>query len=221
MYKKITHTIIEEHFDCPEAVDIAVELENGNGSLPMKIQAIQPPMVMPASQFKTQIRELVMDLDSRWQTLLNATFDTAYDYEAAIEDAFVTANQLGDLLKSYYGAEFGERFNHHWRAVAINLLYTWRNVKNNFDNSVQKENLMKLSPAVAQLLNQYNSRWDRTAVTNLSNDWLSAYVALAEAIKAKNAAAQTKNKSTIASDINQFSNTLSDGVIQQFPSLFT
>lgn len=221
MYKKITHTIIEEHFDCPEAVDIAVELENGNGSLPMKFQAIQPPMVMPASQFKTKIRELVMDLDSRWQTLLNATFDTAYDYEAAIEDAFVNANQLGDLLKSYYGAEFGERFNHHWRAVAINLLYTWRNVKNNFDNSVQKENLLKLSPAVAQLLNQYNSQWDRTAVTNLSNEWLSAYVALAEAIKAKNAAAQTKNKSTIASDINQFSNTLSDGVIQQFPSLFT
>lgn len=221
MYKKITHTIIEEHFDCPEAVDIAVELENGNGNLLMKFQAVQSPMVMPASQFKTKIRELVMDLDSRWQTLLNATFDTAYDYEAAIEDAFVTSNQLGDLLKSYYGVEFGERLNQHWRSAAMTLLYSWRNVKSNFDNSVQKENLLKLSPVLAQVLNQYNSQWDRTAVTNLSNEWLSAYVALAEAIKAKNAAAQTKNKSTIASDINQFSNILSDGVIQQFPSLFT
>ena len=221
MYKKITHTIVEEHFDCPEAVDIASAIENNNSTAPMRFQAFADPVVMPSSQFRTKIAGLVGDLDNRWQNLLNATFDTAYNYEEAIEEAFVNNDELGNFLKSYYGAEFGERVNHQWRSVAMSLLYTWRNFKNNFDNSLQSERLTQLVPPFAQMLSQYNNIWEKSTVEQLFNEWYSSYVSLAEAKKAKNTSAQTNIKSIIASDVAKFSKTLADGIIAQFPTLFT
>lgn len=220
MYKKITHTIVEEHFDCPEAVDLAAEIENSKEA-PMKFRVAQAT-VMPADQFRAMVQDWFLETDSRWQNLAHANFDTSIDYEQAIEDVFVNADMLGDVLKGYYGVEFGERFNAHWRSAAMNLLYDWRNIKNGWDTNVQEMNLLELiSPGGALLFNQFNSSWSREEAEALLRDIFTSYHEYGKALKSKNTSAQSSLKTKIGSDLNLLATTLASGVIARFPSLFT
>jgi hypothetical protein len=220
MYKKITHTIIEEHFDCPEAVDIAAEVENGT-EMPMRFR-VTPATVMPADQFRAMVQDWFLDMDARWQNLANANFDSSIDYEQAIDDVFVNVDLLGDTLKGYYGAEFGERFNQQWRSAGMNLLYIWRNIKNGWDTSVQEKNLFELlAPGSAVLYNQFNASWPRNEVEALLVSIYRDYIDYGKALKSKNSSAQASLRTKIGSALNQLSTTLASGVISRFPELFT
>ena len=221
VYKKITHTIVEEHFDCPEAVDIAASVDSSNGIMPMKFR-VTPALPMSTDQFKIRVEDWFLETDAANKDLARATFDSSLDYEQAIENVFLNIDGLGNTLKGYYGSEMGERWNQLWRSVSMNLMYIWRNIKNNWDNTLQEERLHTLlGDALTLVLNQYNTAWDRYALKPVIDDLFTGYTEFGQALKDKNTSKISAAETKIATALEKLNTAVSSGVIQQFPGLFT
>lgn len=219
MYKKITHTIVEEHFDCPESVDVSSAVES---KMSTKFRITPTAPIISESAFKANVEDAVLDVNLRWLNLLNAMYDKSIDYENAVSNAYTNIDTLGNTLRGYYGAEFAERFNQVLRASITNLMYTWRNESNGWDNSQQKARLFEmLTPGAMILFTQFNQLWLSDDVERIFNELYNTYINLGTAYKTKNTNLQSELETQLATIWNQLATLISSGVIQQFPAYFT
>lgn len=225
MYKKITHTIVEEHFDCPEAVDIAAEVEGSDYYAPMMRRARRPRQneIITAAQFTNNINTYLNNLNAKWETMATATFDDSANFGAAMEAVFADQiDELGDEMKLYYGPEFGERLNQQLRSIAMNLMYLWRAQKMKLDISNQRKNLLDLlAPAVGILLSTFNNKWDRNVVSDVFTSIIEDYIALGEAKLKRDPTMENDIKAEIAATYSGLATAIANGVVAQQPEFFT
>jgi predicted Zn-dependent protease with MMP-like domain len=214
MYKKITHTIVEEHFDHPMSVGIAA-----NVGLP-KLGRHSLAEVMSSGQFKTYVDNYIMETEDKLVEFANATFDESLDFQSAIANA-MNYEALGDTLGKYYGIEFQERFNQGIGNSIMQLLYYWRNSIRKFDNKETMARIKTQTWGQAQMMSQFNNYWDRDIVRVLLDDFFGEFVNLGNAKLAKNKANETAALDRIAAAGSKLSNYLANGVIQQHPESFT
>jgi hypothetical protein len=211
MYKKITHTIVEEHFEHPMAVNIAAGHKMGRHSL---------AEIMPRDQFKAFVDNYFIDLEGKLVQFADASFDGSKDFQTALANV-MDHEMLGDGMAKYYDVEFKERFNQQLTNQIMQLMYYWRNQVRKFDNT---DNLNRLQAGPANfslLLNQYNNVYDRAIMKSMLDDFFMEFVALGNAKFAKNAPNETAALDRIAAAGAKLSNYLANGLVQQFPELFT
>jgi hypothetical protein len=211
MYKKITHTIVEEHFEHPMAVNIAAGHKMGRHSL---------AAVMPRDQFKAFVDNYFIDFEGKLVQFANAAFDPSMDFQTALANV-MEFEVLGDTMAQYYDVEFKERFNQQMGNQIMQLMYYWRNLVRKQDNT---DTLIraKAGPGYfSQLLFQYNNAYDRDVVRAMLEDFFGEFITLGNAKFAKNAPNETAALDRIAAAGAKLSNYLANGVVQQFPELFT
>lgn len=224
MYKKITHTIVEEHFDCPEAVDIASEVNSDDLLMPMmRNRRPRQNEIISQSQLRSEIQTFFNNLSVNLDTLASASFDDNVDFSAAMDAVFSNdIDRLGNFLRTYYGAEFAARLNQDFRSIAMNLMYLWRAQRMKIDQSNQERNLTTLlAPAVGILFGTFNNIWDRTVVTDTFTSLIEDYMNLGTAKLKKDVTLESNIKSSIAATYNDIVNTMTDGLIAQKPEFFT
>jgi hypothetical protein len=214
MYKKITHTIVEEHFDHPMGVGIAA-----NVGLP-KLGRHSVAEVMSSGQFKTYVDNYFMETEDKLVEFANATFDESLDFQSAIANA-MNYESLGNTLGKYYDIEFQERFNQNMGISIMQLLYYWRNSIRKLDNKETMTRIKNQAWAISQMMNQYNNYWDRDILRTLLDDFLGEFVNLGNAKLAKNKANETAALDRIAAAGSKLSNYVANGVIQQHSELFS
>jgi len=214
MYKKITHTIVEEHFDHPMGVGIAA-----NVGLP-KLGRHSVAEVMSSGQFKTYVDNYFMETEDKLVEFANATFDESLDFQSAIANA-MNYESLGNTLGKYYDIEFQERFNQNMGISIMQLLYYWRNSIRKLDNKETMARIKNQAWAISQMMNQYNNYWDRDILRTLLDDFLGEFVNLGNAKLAKNKANETAALDRIAAAGSKLSNYVANGVIQQHSELFS
>jgi hypothetical protein len=215
MYKKITHTIVEEHFEHPMAVGIASNVKTGR---PMGRSQLAE--IMSRGQFKAFVDNYFIDTEDKLVQLANATFDENLDFQAAIANA-MEYEALGNTLGKYYDIEFQERFNQNMGNAIMQFLYYWRNSIRKFDNKETLARIKMQAMAISQTLNQYNNAWDRDILRTHLDDFFGEFINLGNAKLAKNKTAETSVLDKISAAGSKLSNYLANGVIQQQPDLFT
>jgi predicted Zn-dependent protease with MMP-like domain len=214
MYKKITHTIVEEHFDHPMGVGIAANVGKP------KFARSTLAEIMPSGQFKSFVDNYCMELEDKLVNLANATFDQTLDFQAAIANA-MDYEVLGNTLGKYYDVEFQERFNQQIGNLIMQFLFYWRNSIRKFDNKATADRIKQNAWALSQVANQYNNYWDRDILRLLVDDFSNELINLGNAKLAKNKANETAALDRLATNGSKLSNYLANGVLQQFPELFT
>jgi len=214
MYKKITHTIVEEHFDHPMGVGIAANV--GQPKLGRHTLAD----VMPSGQFKNYVDNYFMETEDKLVEFANATFDENLDFQSAIANA-MNYESLGNMLGKYYDIEFQERFNQNVGNAIMQLLYYWRNSIRKLDNKETLSRIKNQAWGMSQIMNQYNNYWDRDILRALLDDFFGEFINLGNAKLAKNKANETTALDRISAAGSKLSNYLANGVIQQHPELFT
>jgi hypothetical protein len=214
MYKRITHTIVEEHFDHP----IGVEIANGM----VKHRLAQPTManIMPADEFKAYVEDFYLDLERKMLNLVDASFNPSLNFQTAIGDA-MDFEALGNTLGNYYDVEFKERFNQALGNTIMQLVYIWRNQVRRIDNTDALSRFEQGTWGYSMLLNQYNNKWDKDIIRTLLDNWANALLDLGNAKYEKNSTAEVTAKEKFASAGSALSAYVSAGLINQFPSLFT
>jgi predicted Zn-dependent protease with MMP-like domain len=214
MYKKITHTIVEEHFDHPMGVGIAANVGKP------KFARSSLAEIMPAGQFKSFVDNYFMELEDKMVEFANATFDESLDFQTAISNV-MDYETLGNMLGKYYDAEFQERFNQQIGNIIMTLMFYWRNSIRKFDNKETTTRLRNNTFGTSATMNQYNNFWDRDITRTLLDDFFGEFMTLGNAKLTKNKANETASLDRIAANGSKLSNYLANGVIQQFPELFT
>lgn len=214
MYKKITHTIVEEHFDHPMGVGIAANVGKP------KFARSTLADIMPSGQFKSFVDNYFMELEDKMVEFANATFDESLDFQTAIVNV-MDYETLGNMLGKYYDAEFQERFNQQIGNIIMTLLFYWRNSIRKFDNKETTTRLRNNTFGTSATMNQYNNFWDRDITRILLDDFFGEFMTLGNAKLTKNKANETASLDRIAANGSKLSNYLANGVLQQFPELFT
>lgn len=214
MYKKITHTIVEEHFDHPMGVGIAANVGKP------KFARSTLADIMPSGQFKSFVDNYFMELEDKMVEFANATFDESLDFQTAISNV-MDYETLGNMLGKYYDAEFQERFNQQIGNIIMTLLFYWRNSIRKFDNKETTTRLRNNTFGTSATMNQYNNFWDRDITRTLLDDFFGEFMTLGNAKLTKNKANETASLDRIAANGSKLSNYLANGVLQQFPELFT
>jgi len=211
MYKKITHTIVEEHFAHPMGVNIAAGHRLGRHSL---------TEIMPKEQFKAFVDNYFIDLEGKLVEFANAAFDESKDFQAALANA-MDFETLGDTMAKYYDIEFRERFNQQLSNQIMQLMYYWRNIIRKFDNTDTIARIKQGPVNFSTLMNQYNNYWDRDIIRTLYEEFFAEFLTLGDAKLAKNKVNETASLDRIAVAGSKLSNYLANGLIQQQPELFT
>lgn len=214
MYKKITHTIVEEHFDHPMGVGIAANVGKP------KFARSSLAEIMPSGQFKAFVDNYFMEMEDKIVAFANATFDESLDFQSAIANV-MDYETLGNTLGKYYDIEFQERLNQNIGNALMQLLYYWRNSIRKFDNKDTLSRIKQQAWAMGQVLSQYNNFWDRDILRALLDDFFGEFVNLGNAKLAKNKANETAALDRVAAAGTKLANYVANGVIQQFPESFT
>jgi len=211
MYKKITHTITEEHFGHPVGAEIKKHVD--------KMKSANMPS---SSQFKQDILSWFTNFNNKAQIVIDSMTDSKLDTAAVEADLFDQIDALGNELKNYYGIEAGERLNSQMRNAAVTLLRLVFLVKNNLDIKDVVTNRFDgiVTGEIVRLLYDINNDWNFNAVRPMVESLWSPWVERAKAKKANNDTAAATAANAAKEAFTKFANTLADGVVKQHPEMF-
>lgn len=243
MYKKITHNIVEEHFDHPMASQIRSGLhplpyDPAHPDAPYTYDPMYPmprPMALSMtaqSRFRSESRKL-------WSNFLWRTRATMVGAMDALPDASVVAAQLdtditriGDVVKSFVGETIANEFTNHLRNITTTVVDIGKAVKVGKDITPLKIAVaMHIDAMAEQLSKLIPSAWPASAVkdiwTKLTDSWIQqAKVRNAKDWSADLAAMDSAHDIMLApydGPINipaGFSDIFANGIIKQFPDKF-
>jgi hypothetical protein len=220
MYKKITHHIVEEHFEHPMSAHIKA-LNDG---------CIVPPPPPQLSMekiysFRSDTRALLAKYFWRIRSYIVSVLDSGADEAALQERISRDISKLGQVLVPYYGTDAAATFTRLMVAYTTGVLAQVKAVNEGLDTAVLNDKttadidalakcLAEINPdnwpeaAVAKILSKLTSSWIDQAMARKQSDWISDFLAADEA------------QGTFITDTNSFSDIFVNGIIQQFPDKF-
>ncbi len=216
MYKRVTHTILEEHFSHPMAGEIKEALERG--SLTTKYRQTEP---VSANKFKLDIENYLANFNSKLHTIFENV--AANDDTALAENEKVLLEELdtlGNMYKTYYGLEFGERLNHYFRTAVILFIALARNLKDKTDTRDWRIRLDNNKFDIANLLYAYNNIWRVQDTQGVIGQTFTEIGKHAQAVIAKDATEATRSYDTASGLLKALATILSSGTIRQYPAKF-
>jgi len=213
MYKKITHTIVEEHFDHPIGGQIKKTLEKSK---------IVTNEIFSESDFRTKAHNYFESYINNIGSLVSATTGTDEDLMVAFDNIFKTAwiDDLGNMTKPIYPTEFGERINEVMRVIATGVLLGIQLIKTGKDSGQTANRIQFAINDLAQNLNNFNNAWQYGYVGPMLNSLVADLFNLAKALIAKNSSLEQQLTQHISSVWSNFEKVLVDGIITQHPERF-
>jgi hypothetical protein len=214
MYKKITHTIVEEHFDHPIASQIKKSL--GHSKLITN-------EVFSEDKFRTDVHSYFIKYQGHLNSLINAITSTDEELLTAFDNFFKTCwvDDLGNMTKPLYSSEFGERINEAMRLTATGIFLTIQSLKMGKDSGLQFGRLQFTANEFAQNLDNFNNLWQYPVINTLFINLYTDMINRAKARQAKNSSLEMQLAQKNTESWETFEKTLVDGIIKQHPERFT
>ena len=239
MYKKITHNIVEEHFDHPLATELKKKMERPAIQKESPMLSLSDPL--PQYVMNENTMTFRMDARSLWSKyawgLLNYGISMSANLpvkEQVEARTFKNARALGDFITPYYGTTAGNKLS--------DVLTSICQVGVDVVKAVQeKEPLDKLQvmwvtliDELAELLHELNPNyWPESLTRDYFSNMVSYWTAEIQARAAKDAAADEAaiehlNKLMVFGITNSvpthkssgYADIFSRGIIAQFSSMF-
>lgn len=214
MYKKITHTIVEEHFDHPLANQIKSSIDRKVGR--------PTDITFDREQFSDELTNWMATYVSNIQNLINATSGTDDD----IIDAFeVIANsdidKLGMMMRNFYQYEIGERLNANFRMLMTMALLHMQTAKFGKSSTLAKQRAFTIASDIADAIAMASPNIIFTPMRENIVLAIEAIFKKTDAIVSKNIAEQEKQSDIIDASWRDFMATLVNGILEFNPDRFT
>lgn len=214
MYKKITHTIVEEHFDHPIASQIKKTMEKTK---------LTNNDIFLESKFRSDIDSYFSSYINTLIALIDSAGGTDQDVLNNFENFFKTpwVDNIGDMTKPIYFTEFGEKLNETFRSIPITMFSAILSLKAGKDIGAAGNRVQFHVNELANNLSSYNNAWQYQPIANLMNLLFQDSFSLAKARVAKNATLDQQLTQKIISNWKIFEKLFIDGIITQHPERFT
>lgn len=223
MYKKITHNIVEEHFDHPMAGELKFAMEQA--------VVVSPDVDSAAAQaFKTESRNHFNKFAWRLRSYIVSLLDGAQDAAVIEEELFKNVDGIGRLVSPYYGANASALVSQHLRGIVVSLMEAVKTAKVNQSLNGAKLKISEHIGNLARLLSEANPKfWPEAAVAELLTKATDALLLQAES-RVKKDWATDQRAADLAHEIlvtgqpdgsSSFADVVSRGIIRQFPQKFS
>jgi len=214
MYKKITHNIVEEHFDHPIAGQIKKSMSRSK---------IPSNEILTEAKFKEDVHSYFENYLKHVKNLVNSVTGSQEDFLLEFENFFKTPwiDELGNMTKSIYQIEFGEKISESLRMMATTIFTGLQFIKEGKDFGSVYNRINFIANDLSQTLQTFNNQWAYTVTNPLFNSLFTDLFALAKAKVAKNTTAEQQLLQKITASWSTFENVLVDGIIKQHPERFS
>lgn len=217
MYKKITHNIVEEHFDHPVASEIKKTVDRTK--IRSKLDGFPS---MTTADFQAALQKWRGDFQEGIDKIIRSVNGSEDDLKFAEELAFSDVNKLGDLLKPIYGIDFAERVNQGFRHYIIGLVQVVHLLKYGLDIRDWTNNRFNnlIAGDLFGTLNAVNNTWGFQNIRNGLVSMSDAWVAATKARLAKKSDEETKQMTAATNALKNFIADIYNGTTQQYPEKF-
>lgn len=226
MYKKITHSIVEEHFDHPMAAKIKAgirptitrkaRLNIDNDDI---IFGRPTTEVFNKDDFTARLESYLNNYTQKLIQITDATAGTEDQLVNAFEELFNVVDNIGDFFHPFYNREFGEKITNSFRHIASSITMISHYVKAGWDPSLWIRSV-NLASEIANFQN-YNDKWLQFTVGNIMREFISSMVNRIKAIKVGDQTVIDQSTRNALTAIMLFKSTIINGITQQFPDRFT
>jgi len=169
MYKRITHNIVEEHYDHPAVIPGNVKTKTTKIAYNPALTPIQAESVAKWAEFSWRVRNLI-----------TSTFVNPKDVEYTTARVIADIQDLGQTFGKYFSREDTTRFVELLTAVSVALLGIVDKVKTKSDTTADVTKLRGDVDQLANFLSSKSSHWPAGAVNAIINQVLDLYILQAE-----------------------------------------
>lgn len=220
MYKKITHTIVEEHFDHPAAKQIKSRIERPR---------LPTTEIFDANTFRTSVSSAAQQYATNLNNIINAYSSSPNDFLTAFDEAFTNIDSLGNMTKPFLTGELGERMNLALRTFTVYSAMMIQAAKSQQDISLLNNRISNAALDLANTMQAYNYDWGQFAPDNSTTNHVRPILTeMANTINAKikakiagNETVSTEMSAKLSSDLGNFGTAISESLIKRFPERFT
>jgi hypothetical protein len=220
MYKKITHTIVEEHFDHPMAKQIKSRIERPQ---------LPTTEIFDATTFRNNVAAAGQQYASNLNSVIDKYNSSPLDVILAFEQASSTVDSLGNMTKPFMTSELGERINLQLRMILMYSTLMIQGARSNQDISPFSGRITNAANELAFAMQSYNFDWGQFSPDGSpANYVLPILTDISQTINSKVQAKVAGNESTandlstkLATDFNNFSTAISESIIKRYPDRFT
>jgi hypothetical protein len=212
MYKKISHTIVEEHFDHPM-----------DGQVKAMVSRFDQSSLMPsAEELKQWLNGYFTNFSTAAINYVKSVKNSSANLLELETALFANIDQLGQWLKPYYGFEVGEKINTAVRNIAVDLLKLNFLVENNLDTADHRRRLSSNANTLANVLYSINNSWNFETAQKPITDWLEHIYSLSQLAAKKDQSQEAIDKKTqdILNLATAIASVMANGVINQHPDMF-
>lgn len=242
MYKVITHTIKEEHFDHPLAIEAVNVVKNGNSlsnGNTNGVVASTSSMLVPGtvSMFNTDTAvKFRMDNRTIWarylwrlRSYIVSALDGAEDLAVVEEQLFQNIDEIGDSIRPYYGLVASKKLSQLMRAMVLTELDIVQALKKSQPIDELQKKFTEQVVELAKFLEEVNPKhWPVSAVEKTFGRAVENWIEQARARITKNwpadiEAVDTAHRIILAGQDDgtpAFSDIFATGIIMQFPDRF-
>jgi len=224
MYKKITHNIVEEHYDHPMATKIKEGLRPKVKTARLDINndlifGRPTTEIFSKEEFTARFESYLTNYTQKIVQITDSTAGTEEQLVDAFEELFNFVDQIGDFFDPFYNRELGERVTTSFRHIASNITMIVHTTKAGWSTEPWTR-IINQSAFIANF-QQYNDRWPRFSLENIMREYIADMVARVTAIKAGDQPTVDRLTNNMYSNIMLWRNEIVNGITQEFPQRFT
>lgn len=218
MYKKITHTIVEEHFDHPMASKIKKIMEDRKSSVPND-------QIFNEAEFRNAVNSYMTSYANTINSLIENQSAPNDQLISTFESAFSTVDTLGNMTKPFITSELGEKINAAMRYLLVYLTMAVQMSKISADTGQMESRSSGVMNDLANALAFHNVRWvnGTTPETNayllLPTISTNMYKKLGYKL-AGNADFNQTWTTKIQDEFTAFGNLFAQGLVDRYPERF-
>ena len=234
MYKKITHTIVEEHFDHPMAAKIKAGLkakQNKKAKYDFGDEDViygkdylfgRPTTeIFNKTVFKTDLENYLNSYTQKIIQISDTISGTEEQLVIAFEELFDFVDNIKNFFNPFYNRELGEKMTTSFRQLASISTLLSHATKAGFDTTPWIANIRGTTLQMGGVIINYNSAWPNAVIQVPMTEYANAIIKRTEAIKTNDTVQIAQATDKLYSSISVFKNVIADGIIQQFPARFT
>ena len=218
MYKRITHNIVEEHFDHPVASQIKSSLDKAKSK---RIRAMIPTtQVFDPTLFMQDVNSYFSNYATKLNQLISSTSLGTDAMISSFESMFTDVNTLGDLTKHFYDSEFGERINVVMRSYPITTLMMIQSAIPGHDVNGLKLKLKSIGDDLKSALFQFNNNLVAATMPDFTNTLGEAITEAVLARRNNDLTKFTEMTNIIGSTFSQLGSIIANQIVTKFPNRF-
>lgn len=212
MYKKITHTIVEEHFDHPVAGQIKKSMERSR---------IPTNEVFDEGTFISEADVLFTNYKDNLIKIADAVTGTEEELILALESILVDTDKITNLLKKFYATTQSEQIGIAMRLLPVLLVGAINQIKIGADPRYWTDRLtFQVANEIAAGLSTVNSSWNWQALNTIWSEITNNLVLKIKAIVKKDLTQDQQSTKIINSRLAEFQKSVTSGIVSQFPERF-